>query len=208
MWGSPSLNFWGCLSQRHGWKEDSRAELNCPNHKAQGGWGVAPKSRLSPCQSQAAQILSDTALSALGASRHGGKQDFTRPGCLCRKHNAFPAPGPGRQPGRVQHASACSPGAGGMARCTVSSRISLRGSSSFSLLTCITPKMKHKLAEKCFTGRRRALCCAMFHAHVCVLPGLLTSLQIYQKIIRIRRSPGCLATYNDILLKAIIVEKW
>lgn len=206
MWGYLSLDFWGCFSQSHRWKEDSRAELNFPTHKAQRGWGVAQKSQLPPCWSQAAQILSNTALAALGASHHGGKQDFTRPGYPCRKHNAFPAPGPGRLPGREQHAFSLQPQS--MARCTMSSRISLHGSSSFSSLTCITPKMKHRLAEEHFTGRRRALCCAMFHAHACVLPGLLTSLQIYQKIIRIRRSPGCLATYNDILLKAITAEKW
>lgn len=145
MWGYLSLDFWGCFSQSHRWKEDSRAELNFPTHKAQRGWGVAQKSQLPPCWSQAAQILSNTALAALGASHHGGKQDFTRPGYPCRKHNAFPAPGPGRLPGRVQHAFSLQPQS--MAQWTTSSRISLHGSSSFSSLTCITPKMKHRLAE-------------------------------------------------------------
>jgi len=102
------MHFLRLFSKRLGGR--STAELSFPTQEARGGRGAAPKPSCSPARPRQraalVQVLSHSALalllSDLGLACSRGKQGFTRPGELCRKHNTFPAPRRGKLPGREQ----------------------------------------------------------------------------------------------------------
>lgn len=210
----PLMNFPRLFFSKAGWKEDSRAELSHPQSPMQ--WRCCCKtSRLcvSPGQRAAGrQVESRTALAALlsdlGLARSRGSRASRGQGSSAG--HITPSQHPARQTARQRAAPACSPSARRLAPCPASSGISAHGSFSISLHASVTPK---KTWNTIWQGSV-SLAEGTVSVELCFMHALTSSVacsplcRLTQKSSQSEGQVTALTTYVEMLLKAVIAEKW